>query len=123
MDPIPLAEGHAVCSPPSSSERLQDSKVELPTSSIVEQSGSPCDSSIEEPEKSPTSKLSQRSCINYRPGFTSEIFKLEVLNVPPYVGFKQLKNRLKSMKLNPIKVKMSQTWCFVTFPSEEDRQV
>lgn len=74
-------------------------------------------------EQSPTSKLTHRSCINYRPGFTSEIFKLEVMNVPPFVGFKQLKNRLKNLKLKPIKVKISQSLCFVTFPSEEDRQV
>ena len=56
-------------------------------------------------------------------GFTSEIFKLELLNLPPYVGFRQLRTRLKSLNLNPVKIKINPTFCFVTFRSEEEKQV
>ncbi len=56
-------------------------------------------------------------------GFTSEIFKIEIVNLPPYVGFKQVRKRLTGLKLNPVKIKMSESYCFVNFRSEEERQV
>ena len=56
-------------------------------------------------------------------GFTSEMFKLEIINLPPHVGFRQLKKRLKNLKLNPVKIKLLLPLCFVTFRSEEEREV
>ena len=57
--------------------------------------------------------------------FTSEIFKIELQNLPKVVGFAQIKKFIGSKDLKPIKVKQPAGNCsfaFVTFGSEEERQ-
>ncbi|XP_075424701.1 tRNA (uracil-5-)-methyltransferase homolog A isoform X2 [Ascaphus truei] len=55
--------------------------------------------------------------------FTSEIFKVEIQNLPKYIGFNDLKKFLAKYGLTPHKIKLirKQTFAFVTFKSEEER--
>lgn len=55
--------------------------------------------------------------------FTSEIFKVEIQNLPKFIGFNDLKKFLTKHGLNPHKVKLMsrQTFAFVTFRNEEER--
>lgn len=55
--------------------------------------------------------------------FTSEIYKVEIQNLPKYIGFNEVKKFLAKYGLNPHKIKMlgKQTFAFVTFKSEEER--
>uniref|UniRef100_A0A8C5PA94 tRNA (uracil(54)-C(5))-methyltransferase n=1 Tax=Leptobrachium leishanense TaxID=445787 RepID=A0A8C5PA94_9ANUR len=55
--------------------------------------------------------------------FTSEIFKVEIQNLPKYIGFNDIKKFLAKYGLNPHKIKLinKQTFAFVTFKSEEER--
>ncbi|OWF44278.1 tRNA (uracil-5-)-methyltransferase homolog A-like [Mizuhopecten yessoensis] len=55
--------------------------------------------------------------------FTSEIFKIEILNLPRF-GFKQLKKRLASLDVKPVKIKAIERkgFAFATFRSEEERE-
>ncbi|CAH2295616.1 tRNA (uracil-5-)-methyltransferase homolog A [Pelobates cultripes] len=55
--------------------------------------------------------------------FTSEIFKVEIQNLPKYIGINDIKKFLAKYGLNPHKVKLmnKQTFAFVTFKSEEER--
>lgn len=57
--------------------------------------------------------------------FTSEIFKIEIQNLPKVVGFAQIKKFIASKDLKAIKVKQPPGNCsfaFVTFGSEEERE-
>ncbi|XP_074641101.1 tRNA (uracil-5-)-methyltransferase homolog A-like [Tubulanus polymorphus] len=61
-----------------------------------------------------------------REGFTSEIYKIEIHNLPKYVRFGQLKKKLTALELNPKKVKLikgngNYFYAFVTFSCEEHR--
>ena len=99
--------------------------------------------------------LSDERYAYLRRGFTTEIYKIEVLNLPQFVGYKvcpihtthslhvcvcaidsghsksllplrvqQLRKWFTNLKLKPAKIKLIQRGtCFVTFRSEEDRQV
>lgn len=55
--------------------------------------------------------------------FTSEIYKVEIRNLPKFVGFNDLKKFLAKHNLNPHKIKLfgKQTFAFVTFKNEEER--
>ncbi|KAJ6656513.1 hypothetical protein lerEdw1_003638 [Lerista edwardsae] len=55
--------------------------------------------------------------------FTSEIYKVEIQNLPRYIGFNEVKKFLAKYGLNPHKIKLlgKQTFAFVTFKSEEER--
>ncbi|XP_077456327.1 tRNA (uracil-5-)-methyltransferase homolog A [Stigmatopora argus] len=55
--------------------------------------------------------------------FTSEIYKVEIRNVPKFIGFNDLKKFLARHGLNPHKVKLmnKQPFAFVTFKNEEER--
>ncbi|KAM9446157.1 tRNA (uracil-5-)-methyltransferase homolog A [Clarias gariepinus] len=55
--------------------------------------------------------------------FTSEIFKVEIQNLPKYIGFNDLKKFLTKHGLNPHKIKLmgKQNCAFVTFKNQEDR--
>ncbi|XP_062399062.1 tRNA (uracil-5-)-methyltransferase homolog A [Sardina pilchardus] len=55
--------------------------------------------------------------------FTSEIFKVEIQNLPKFIGFNDLKKFLTKHGLNPHKVKLfgKQTFAFVTFKNQEER--
>ncbi|XP_061458313.1 tRNA (uracil-5-)-methyltransferase homolog A [Rhineura floridana] len=55
--------------------------------------------------------------------FTSEIYKVEIQNLPKYIGFNEVKKFLAKYCLNPHKIKLfgKQTFAFVTFKSEEER--
>lgn len=55
--------------------------------------------------------------------FTSEIFKVEIRNLPKFTGFNDLKKFLAKHNLNPHKIKLfgKQTFAFVTFKNEEER--
>ena len=55
--------------------------------------------------------------------FTSELYKLEIKNLHSKVGFSQLKHWLKTLKLNPHKIKIFPNVTFVTFKSPEDRDL
>lgn len=57
--------------------------------------------------------------------FTSEIFKIEIQNLPKVVGFAQIKKFIASKDLKAIKVKQPPGNCsfaFITFGSEEERE-
>ncbi|XP_068461429.1 tRNA (uracil-5-)-methyltransferase homolog A [Clinocottus analis] len=55
--------------------------------------------------------------------FTSEIYKVEIRNLPKFTGFNDLKKFLAKHSLNPHKVKLfgTQKFAFVTFKNVEDR--
>ncbi|KAM9857910.1 tRNA (uracil-5-)-methyltransferase homolog A [Aulostomus maculatus] len=55
--------------------------------------------------------------------FTSEIYKVEIRNLPKFIGFNDLKKFLAKHSLNPHKIKLfgRQTFAFVTFRNEEER--
>lgn len=57
--------------------------------------------------------------------FTSEIYKIEINNLPNYIGYGQLRKLLNvTLKLNPCKIKAIGSpphFVFTTFRSEEDR--
>ncbi|XP_054906855.1 tRNA (uracil-5-)-methyltransferase homolog A isoform X2 [Poeciliopsis prolifica] len=55
--------------------------------------------------------------------FTSEIYKVEIRNLPKFVGFNDLKKFLAKHGLSPHKIKLfgKQTFAFVTFKNEEER--
>lgn len=55
--------------------------------------------------------------------FTSEIYKVEIRNLPKFCGFNDLKKFLAKHSLNPHKIKLfgRQTFAFVTFKNEEER--
>ncbi|KAM6964836.1 tRNA (uracil-5-)-methyltransferase homolog A [Aplochiton taeniatus] len=55
--------------------------------------------------------------------FTSEIFKVEIQNLPKYIGFNDMKKFLAKHGLNPHKVKLfaRQSFAFVTFKNAEER--
>ncbi|KAG5280873.1 hypothetical protein AALO_G00064960 [Alosa alosa] len=55
--------------------------------------------------------------------FTSEIFKVEIQNLPKFIGFNDLKKFLTKHGLNPHKIKLfgKQTFAFVTFKNQEER--
>ncbi|KAM4616762.1 tRNA (uracil-5-)-methyltransferase homolog A isoform 1-T3 [Polymixia lowei] len=55
--------------------------------------------------------------------FTSEIYKVEIQNLPKFIGFNDLKKFLAKHGLNPHKIKLfgRQTFAFVTFKNEEER--
>ncbi|KAM9811007.1 tRNA (uracil-5-)-methyltransferase homolog A [Neosynchiropus ocellatus] len=55
--------------------------------------------------------------------FTSEIYKVEIRNLPKFVGFNDLKKFLSKHGVNPHKIKLfgRQTFAFVTFKNEEER--
>lgn len=55
--------------------------------------------------------------------FTSEIYKVEIRNLPRFIGFNDLKKFLAKHGLNPHKIKLfgKQTFAFVTFKNEEER--
>lgn len=52
--------------------------------------------------------------------FTSEIFKVEIQNLPKYIGFNDLKKFLNKHGLNPHKIKLmgKQNFAFVTFKNQ-----
>lgn len=55
--------------------------------------------------------------------FTSEIYKVEIRNLPKFIGFNDLKKFLAKQGLNPHKIKLfgKQMFAFVTFKNEEER--
>uniref|UniRef100_A0A7N6BVZ5 tRNA (uracil(54)-C(5))-methyltransferase n=1 Tax=Anabas testudineus TaxID=64144 RepID=A0A7N6BVZ5_ANATE len=55
--------------------------------------------------------------------FTSEIYKVEIRNLPKFIGFNDLKKFLAKHNLSPHKIKLfgRQTFAFVTFKNEEER--
>lgn len=55
--------------------------------------------------------------------FTSEIYKVEIQNLPKFVGFNDLKKFLAKHGLSPHKIKLfgRQTFAFVTFKNQEER--
>ncbi|XP_053725608.1 tRNA (uracil-5-)-methyltransferase homolog A [Synchiropus splendidus] len=75
-------------------------------------------------EETPDSN-SDPSLFRYVKGdlFTSEIYKVEIRNLPKFVGFNDLKKFLSKHGLNPHKIKLfgRQTFAFVTFKNEEER--
>lgn len=50
--------------------------------------------------------------------FTSEIFKVQVQNLPRHVSFNDLKKFLRKQGLNPHKIKLMQFFAFVTFKNQ-----
>lgn len=55
--------------------------------------------------------------------FTSEIYKVEIQNLPKYIGFNDLKKFLNKHGINPHKIKLlgRQKFAFVTFKNQEER--
>ncbi|KAG2471047.1 tRNA (uracil-5-)-methyltransferase homolog A [Polypterus senegalus] len=55
--------------------------------------------------------------------FTSEIYKVEIQNLPKFIGFNDLKKFLGKHGVNPHKIKLfgKQTFAFVTFRNVEER--
>lgn len=52
--------------------------------------------------------------------FTSEIFKVQIQNLPRYIGFNDLKKFLNKHGLNPHKIKLmgKESFAFVTFKNQ-----
>ncbi|XP_036382403.1 tRNA (uracil-5-)-methyltransferase homolog A [Megalops cyprinoides] len=94
-------------------ESAPDEKVEGETTDIVDEVGMDGDGGTEP------------SVYRYIKGdlFTSEIFKVEIQNLPKFIGFNDLKKFLGKHGLNPHKIKLfgRQTFAFVTFKSQEER--
>lgn len=57
-----------------------------------------------------------------RDEFTSEIFKIQVSNLPKRFGFAELKKKLIQLELKPVKMKVWKDICFITFRCETDRE-
>merc|ERR1712226_193600 len=56
--------------------------------------------------------------------FTSEIYKIEIKNMPKKIGFGEMKEYLQKKGVKAHKVKLIKgfhTQCYVTFLSEEDK--
>ncbi|XP_068166706.1 tRNA (uracil-5-)-methyltransferase homolog A [Antennarius striatus] len=55
--------------------------------------------------------------------FTSEIYKVEIRNLPKFIGFNDLKKFLAKHSIHPHKIKLlnKQTFAFITFKNEEER--
>lgn len=58
-----------------------------------------------------------------RDGFTSEIYKLCISNIPKNFGFKEFRKKLMQLDLKPVKIKQWKDIVFVTFRCEEDKAV
>jgi tRNA (uracil-5-)-methyltransferase len=56
--------------------------------------------------------------------FTSEIFKIQIRNLPRYSTTKDVKKLVLKFGVTPVKVKKGQMWehAFVTFSNDEDRE-
>lgn len=88
--------------------------------------GAGAESKAESPAGSPAESPAARPDVyRYIKGdlFTSEIYKVEIQNLPKYIGFNDVKKFLAKYGLNPHKIKLfgKQTFAFVTFKSEEER--
>lgn len=95
-----------------------ENRDELPLDSISEDSKSDT-----KPEAQ--SKVTDSNLYRYikEDLFTSEIYKVEIRNLPKFVGFNDLKKFLAKHGLNPHKIKLfgKQTFAFVTFKNEDER--
>lgn len=58
----------------------------------------------------------------HRPNFSSENFKIEIMNLPKYYGAGGLKKFLSKLGVNLHKMKMMGRYVFATFTCEEERQ-
>lgn len=80
---------------------------------------------LSQDDKTAESEPSNQSMYRYIKDdlFTSEIFKVEIRNLPKFTGFNDLKKFLAKHNLNPHKIKLfgKQTFAFVTFKNEEER--
>ncbi|KAL4223292.1 tRNA methyltransferase 2 [Mactra antiquata] len=56
-----------------------------------------------------------------RDEFTSEIFKIQIQNLPKRFGFAELKKKFIQLEMKPVKMKVWKDICFVTYRCEEDR--
>lgn len=87
----------------------------------------PQDSISEDPKSKPEgqSEVTESNVYRYirEDLFTSEIYKVEIRNLPKFVGFNDLKKFLAKHGLNPHKIKLfgKQTFAFVTFKNEDER--
>lgn len=95
-----------------------------------EEGGKGPQDSISQPSKSPTNpeeqgQVTESNMYRYikEDLFTSEIYKVEIRNLPKFVGFNDLKKFLAKHGLNPHKIKLfgRQTFAFVTFKNEDER--
>ncbi|XP_045171290.2 tRNA (uracil-5-)-methyltransferase homolog A-like [Mercenaria mercenaria] len=57
-----------------------------------------------------------------RDEFTSEIYKIQISNLPKRFGFAELKKKFLQLDLKPVKMKVWKEICFVTFRCEQDRE-
>ena len=93
--------------------------IEKPTDQILDSNEIP-----QVAESDGTAALKEKS--NEKPvEFTSEIYKVEVKNLPKNAGFGAIKKFIASLDLKVCKVKSppgNNTFAFVTFSSEEERQ-
>uniref|UniRef100_A0ACB8FYH9 tRNA methyltransferase 2 n=1 Tax=Sphaerodactylus townsendi TaxID=933632 RepID=A0ACB8FYH9_9SAUR len=79
---------------------------------------------VEESTKKSTSDTSNMYRYIKDDLFTSEIYKVEIQNLPKYIGFNDVKKFFAKYGLNPHKIKLlgkQHTFGFVTFKSEEER--
>ncbi|XP_023226761.1 tRNA (uracil-5-)-methyltransferase homolog A-like [Centruroides sculpturatus] len=81
---------------------------------------------VKEEEEKEAEKIIDPYFYTKRDEFTSEIFKIEIGNLPPFIRYGPLKKLLGTkLKLNPHKIKTignSPLYSFVTFKCEEDRE-
>lgn len=77
----------------------------------------------EDPEEGNEENRKDPYSYTKREEFTSEIFKIEICNLPRF-GFKELKKRLAKLELKPVKIKSvpRATFAFATFRNEEERE-
>ncbi|XP_060605799.1 tRNA (uracil-5-)-methyltransferase homolog A-like [Ruditapes philippinarum] len=57
-----------------------------------------------------------------RDEFTSEIYKIQINNLPKRFGFAELKKKFLQLGMSPVKMKVWKEICFVTFRCEEERK-
>lgn len=53
---------------------------------------------------------------------TTELYKIFIKNIHHRVGFKEIKKKLISLELEPVKLKKWRNTCYVTFRNEEERE-
>ncbi|XP_068616827.1 tRNA (uracil-5-)-methyltransferase homolog A [Brachionichthys hirsutus] len=115
-----MADG-PVADPPLSKEEEEEEEEEETTSDELPQLSINDDAKAERE----TEAASDPSLYRYikEDLFTSEIYKVEIRNLPKFIGFNDLKKFLAKHAINPHKIKLlsKQTFAFVTFKNEEER--
>ena len=110
----------ATCSPVDKNSPLSNTEKDSPENVI--------DSTTNVSAESVNFKSDERYSYTEREGFTSEVNKVEINNIPRICGYKQLKSFFKRYKLTPLKLKIvrsrpKHSFAFATFHTPEEKQL